>query len=289
MNNTLRSTQLIGRAALVALLVAPALGAQERGRWEDRDQRGQGRWEDRDDDRDSDRRRNDVRRLFTFNGAVDNDTRIYIRGRDVQTRTVSGAEQRRVRINEDNPLPRREGIVRVQLMQGRGSVNVIQQPNASNNYTAIVRVKDSQGGAARYRFVAYFDPSDYGYGRGPIYGDDRGPIYGGRGPVWGDNGNVGYGDRVLHWSGSVDDDLRISLQRGQVGYDVASGQRPVNVQSSGGALPRRDGHLEVSMRQGRGSVQVIQQPTSYNNYTAVVRVLDRQGGYGYYDFDLIWR
>ena len=284
---------------MVALLVAPALGAQERGRWEDRDQRDRGRWEDRDNDRDGGyRRRNDVSRLFTFNGAVDNDTRIYIRGRDVRTRTVSGADVRRARIDEDNPLPRRDGTVRVQLMQGRGSVYVIQQPNASNDYTAIVRVKDSQGGSDRYRFAVYFDPSDYGYGRGPVYGDGRGPVYGddrgpvygdGRGPVWGDNGNIGYGGRVLHWSGSVDDDLRISLQRGQVGYSVASGQRPMNVQSSGGALPRRDGHLEVSLRQGRGAVQVIEQPTSYNNYTAVVRVLDRQGGYGYYDFDLIWR
>jgi hypothetical protein len=227
-----------------------------------------------------------VRRLFTFSGTVDNDTRIYVRGRDVQSRIVSGSDVRRPRIDEDNSLPRREGLVRVQLMEGRGSVNVIQQPNASNDYTAIVRVKDSQGGSARYRFAVYFDPTDsgYGYGRGPVYGGGNG-----RGPVWGDNGNVGYGDRLLRWSGSVDDDLRISLRRGQVGYDVASGSRPMNVRSSGGILPQRNGHLEVSMRQGRGSVQVIEQPTSYNNYTAVVRVLDRQGGYGYYDFDLVWR
>ena len=45
----------------------------------------------------------------------------------------------------------------------------------------------------------------------------------------------------------------------------------------------------TSVRQGRGSVSVIEQPSQYNNYTAVVRVLDPQGGYGYYDFDLIWQ
>jgi hypothetical protein len=54
-------------------------------------------------------------------------------------------------------------------------------------------------------------------------------------------------------------------------------------------VPRRAGQLSVSLRQGRGSVSVLQQPSAYNNYTAIVRVADHQGGFGYYDFDLIWR
>jgi hypothetical protein len=43
----------------------------------------------------------------------------------------------------------------------------------------------------------------------------------------------------------------------------------------------------VTQNQGRGTVTVVQQPSSYNGYTTVVRVRDPQGGYGFYDFDLM--
>jgi hypothetical protein len=263
---------------LVALLVAPALGAQGNGRWEGEDS-------DRRDSRD--RQRDEVRRLFTWRGTVDSDTRIYVRGGSVQSQNMSGSGARyRRSVDADNALPRRDGVVRVQLVEGRGRVSVVQQPSASNDYTAILRVMDSQRGADRYRFVAYFDPTDNRGGRRV----DRGTVWG---DVGGDVGrDVGIGNSVLRWTGNVDGDLRIALWRGQVSYDVRSGQQPQNVRSTvGDQLPRRDvaGQLSVSLRQGRGSVSVIEQPSSFNNYTAVVRVVDAQGGYGYYDFDLIWR
>ncbi|HEU4994898.1 MAG TPA: hypothetical protein VFT29_08760 [Gemmatimonadaceae bacterium] len=284
MMNTHGTTQLIGRAVLVALLAAPALGAQGNGRWEDRDRNGIGN-----------RGRYQERRLFTWRGTVDNDVRIYIRGSNVQSQVMSGTTMRnRGRVDADNALPRRDGVVRVEMLEGRGSVYVLQQPSARNDYTAILRVRDAQGGAARYRFVAYFDPSNYGRGngRGSVWGDDSGRVWGdGRGPVWGDaGGEVEYGTPVLRWSGNVDGDLRISLGDGQVNYNVASGERPQNVRTSvARQIPRRDGHLALNVRQSRGVIQVIEQPSAYNGYTAVIRVVDGQGGYGYYDFDVVWR
>lgn len=266
MQNTHSIARTIGRAALVALLAAPALGAQDR--WEDRD-----RWESRDNRRDGERR------LYTWRGNVDDDMRIHMRGGRIQSQVMSGARTRSGRVNRANALPRREGIVRVELMEGRGRVHVIQQPSPSNDYTAIVRIKDPQGGAAPYRFVVYFDPVDSGRraSRGRVWEDVGGDVYG--------------GSSVLRWRGSVDGDLRIAVRRGQTDYQVLSGERPRDVSSQvlTPQLPRRDGQLSVSLRQGRGSVWVEQQPTSSNGYTAVVRVRDAQGGYGYYDFDLIWR
>jgi hypothetical protein len=315
MKNTERRTQLFGRAALVAMLVAPSLGAQDR--WEARDQgeslesrrrdsvirrdvelrradesrraealrREQVRREEirreeirrEEMRRDNERRRDEERRLFTWRGTVDDDARIYIRAGRIESDAVSGREVRREQVSHAHALPRREGTLRVHLIDGRGRVHVIQQPNARNNYTAIVRVKDSQYGADSYRFAAYFDPADdWRNGRGPIW-DDR-------------DGDVDFGDRILRWSGSVDGDLRIVLRPGTVGYSVASGEQPRGVTTSGAnRMPRQGGQLGVSLRQGRGSVVVIQQPSSYNSYTAIVRVLDHVSGYGYYDFDLIWR
>jgi len=45
----------------------------------------------------------------------------------------------------------------------------------------------------------------------------------------------------------------------------------------------------VADQTGRGSVSVVQQPSSWNNYTAVIRVYDPRSGYGAYSFDLGWR
>jgi hypothetical protein len=274
MKNILGSTRIFGRAALVALLAAPALGAQ--GRWEDSDRRDdRDRWEDNRGRGNSRDRRDRDRELFTWRGVVDHDTRIYMRGRQVQTQVVtSRGTYDRGRVTAEQALPRREGTVRINMIEGRGRVYVLQQPSARNNYTAILRVSDIQGGSDRYRFVAYFDD------------DDRNG-----GPIWGDNGGDVYGrNRVLRWSGSVDGDTRISLSQNDLNYHVVAGGRPQNVRSSlGQTMQRRDGQLEVQVRQGRGSVSVVQQPSMWNNYTAIVRVLDSPGGYGFYDFDVVSR
>jgi hypothetical protein len=247
------------------MLVAPSLGAQDR-------------WENRDRDTSLDhRRRDDDRRLFTWRGTVDDDARIYIRAARIESRTISGRAISRERVNRDHPLPKRDGTLRIQLVDGRGRVHVLQQPNARNDYTAIVRVKDAGYGADSYRFAAYFDPTD----------DWRQ----GRGSVWGDvGGDVDLGDRVFRWRGQVDGDLRIVVRPEGVGYSVVSGAQPRDVVASGThRMQRRAGQLAVSQYQGRGSVSIVQQPSARNNYTAIVRVMDRLSGYGYYDFDLFWQ
>ncbi|MGH7637967.1 MAG: hypothetical protein ACREOK_09980 [Gemmatimonadaceae bacterium] len=301
MQNTHGRTQLLGRAVLVALLVAPLVSASAQIRRDDRDRPStsnavliesrdrddEDEWlradedddrRDRDRDRDRDlervRRRDEERRLFSWRGVVDDDMRVYIRAGNVQSHVASGSTTRRgPRVDRDRALPRRAGILRVQLVDGRGRAHVIQQPSARNNYTAIVRVKDAGRGADDYRFVAYFDPVDR-YDRDDIrYG-----------------GEARSGDRMMRWTGTVDRDIRITMRGGSADYSVASGAYPRSVQANVlHALPRRDGYLEVFLRQGRGTVQVIQQPTRYNNWTAIVRVLDTPGSFGYYDFDVIWR
>ena len=47
--------------------------------------------------------------------------------------------------------------------------------------------------------------------------------------------------------------------------------------------------LEWVDSQGRGTVYVAQQPNASNGYTAVIRVRDPQGGYGFYDFEVDYR
>ena len=251
------------------------------------------------------------RTLFTWTGRVDREVQITMRGRDVWTNRTD-RDDARGRVSVESALPRTDGYVRVQTLDGRGDVSVVQQPNASNGYTTIVRVRDRSSGSDRYRLAAYWDSrySDNrggygGYGRGS---DDRGG-YGGNGGYgrgsdnvpsridprdrshggW-ENGNGNYGSgTALRWSGNVDGEIEIRLQGRRMDERVLSGGLIRDERSSVGNMPNRDAQLVISQRSGRGSVYVAQQPSAYNGYTAVIRVRDPQGGYGYYDFEADYR
>ena len=96
---------------------------------------------------------------------------------------------------------------------------------------------------------------------------------------------------MAHWSGNVDDELEIRLQNGRTEYRTLHGAQPTSVRATNGnsAMPRSNAQVSVVQNQGRGSVSVVQQPSSWNGNTTVLRVKDPQGGYGYYDFDLMWQ
>lgn len=239
------------------------------------------------------------RTLFTWTGRVDREVQITMRGRDAWT---SGSDRDdRGRVNVESMLPRTDGYVRVQTLNGRGDVSVVQQPSSWNNYTTIVRVTDRSSGSDRYRVAAYWNDR---------YSDNRG-VYGRRDGDDGDWGNnSGYPSRVdprdrsnggwnngsygnstaLRWSGNVDGEVEIRLQGRRMDERVLSGGEIRNERSSVvGDMPRRDAQLFISQSSGRGQVYVAQQPSAYNGYTTVIRVRDPQGGYGYYNFEVDYR
>jgi hypothetical protein len=240
--------------------------------------------------------------LFEWNGRVDREVQVVMRGNQVWTNQVGQTEGRgRSRVMDN--LPRRDGQVTVQVLNGRGDVQVIQQPSAQNNYTTIVRVDDPRSGSDNYRLAAYWQP----YANGDVYGRNNGrargrdDIYRGR-----DNGrypngndrNGGYNpggingnNSMLHWSGNVDDDVELRIQNGRMTYRVLNGQPLTNVRmdQSNMNVPNGARGVAVVQNQGRGTVVVTQQPSSWNGYTTVIRIRDPQGGYGYYDFSLMWQ
>ena len=87
-------------------------------------------------------------------GIIDDKTDIVLRGDRATYRTLSGDRPRDVDLRLNRPLPRRNVTVRVDERAGRGKVWVVQQPRRENDYTAIIRVYDSQRGASRYDIVA---------------------------------------------------------------------------------------------------------------------------------------
>ena len=87
----------------------------------------------------------------------------------------------------------------------------------------------------------------------------------------------------------MDDVVDISIRGNTVEYRTRSGAGISEVRSRllGGALPRREGGVRVSGN-GRGSVQVVQQPSQSNNYTAIIRITDPRGGASDYNFEARW-
>jgi len=277
---------MVPLAAAAVVGTAPAAFAQ----WGQTQTRGQGQ------------------ELFEWTGRVDREVQIVMRGNQISTRNVGPNETGRARSRMAMQLPRQDGEVVAQLESGRGNVDVIQQPNSQNGYTTVVRVSDQAGGADTYRVVAYwqnYSNGDYvgngsrnsgrarGRDRNSDGVDDRtgAPIrdrngVGGIGG-YGQNANQG----VMRWSGNVDGDLEIRIQNGRVEYRNSNGAQPtsVRVDRGNGAMPRSDAQVSIAQAQGRGSVSVVQQPTSWNGYTTVIRVRDPQGGYGYYNFDIVWQ
>jgi hypothetical protein len=254
--------------------------------------------------------------LFEWNGRVDREVQVVMRGNQVWTNQVGQTEGRgRSRVMDN--LPRRDGQVVVQVMNGRGTVQVVQQPTAQNNYTTIVDIQDPRAGSDNYRLAAYWQAYSNGdvYGRnnnGRARGRDRDDIYRGRDNNGnypngtypngsnpnGSNPNGGYypggvygNNAMLHWSGNVDDDMEIRIQNGRVVYRTLSGKDPTNIRADQAnmSIPNGARGVSVVQNQGRGTVVVTQQPSSWNGYTTVVRVRDPQGGYGFYDFSLMWQ
>ena len=237
--------------------------------------------------------------LFEWTGSVDREVQITMRGNRVVTNSIGATESGRYNARAMSSIPRQNGQVVVQLVNGRGDVDVIQQPNAQNGYSTTVRIRDPRSGSDRYRVVAYYE----GFSNGDVYGDDRShrgddgmrrrdnndDRSGGY-----DNNRGGYGQNgntVMHWTGNVDDVLEIRMQDGQIQYRTMRGNQPtgIRVNDVGAQMPRGNAALSVVQHSGRGSVSVVQQPSAWNAYTTVLRVNDPQSGYGYYDFDLVWR
>ena len=265
------------------------------------------------------------RQLFTWSGRVDREVYITMRGRDVRTRGVDAGLPNRARINE--ALPRNRGDVEVHLLDGRGDVDVVEQPSARNGFTMTLRIRDPRGGADNYRLTAYWTGDERYDDRDTRDRDrrdrdrdrDRGDWdrcgRNGHGGGWGWGWGLGRGGRAgdcddrrdrasdnrndrrddggrgsIRWSGRVDDVVELRINGRSVETITRSGRRVEDVNSNvrGAGLPNRDVTVTVDQDGGRGSVQVVQQPTAWNGYTAVIRIYDPQGGSSYYDLSAYW-
>jgi|SRR5687767_2066789 len=89
---------------------------------------------------------------MTWKGRVDDDVRIVIRGGTADVETIGGTPYYNSQPNFSNSLPSRRVTVRLTVRRSRGEVYIEQQPSRENNFAAVIRIKDTRGGASDYEF-----------------------------------------------------------------------------------------------------------------------------------------
>ena len=90
---------------------------------------------------------------MTWRGRVDDDVRIRIRGGSADVETIGGTPYYDGQPNFSSSLPNRRVSVRLTKNRGRGDMFIEQQPSRDNDFTAVIRIKDSRGGADNYEFT----------------------------------------------------------------------------------------------------------------------------------------
>lgn len=93
----------------------------------------------------------------------------------------------------------------------------------------------------------------------------------------------------LIWSGRVDDEVDLVIERDRVEVREISGKRTDRIRFEfAQPLPRREVRAQVRKLDGRGEVTIRQQPTRANGYRLVVTVRDKKGGADDYELEIKW-
>lgn len=204
------------------------------------------------------------------------------------------------------------GTFRLDSVQGRGRVLLVENPSGRNGYQAWVRIDDSAAGSALYE-VRLSWQLDEGPHDGPGAREDE-LILRPRGTpaAWTTESGVGGSTEIpggrlssfendslrydssrsgqLEFRGRVDDAVDFYIRGDRLHALVKSGQL-IKVERFRFTQPLPAvtlSSINVARKDGRGTVELIQRPDSTNDFTAIVRVIDPQSGSDRYHWVLSW-
>jgi hypothetical protein len=213
-------------------------------------------------------RSQDARPQFVWQGQVDGTVILHLVGKRLSVAVSSGAPVEREKYHFSDALPEVQQNARVEVLEGRGYVHVVDQPTVDNQYTLSLEIEDRQPGSSFYSLELYWDTSD-----NPFEHAEK-------------------TDRVS-WAGRVGQDAIISchartcVASGEIGAALGAGVTEERFKFSH-PLPDRDVDVRLESPDGRGEIRLIEQPRERNDYTARVEVRDPLPGSGEYSFVLVW-
>jgi len=202
---------------------------------------------------------------FVWQGQVDGIAILHIDGKRLAVQIQEGAPVEHQQFHFSDPLPESRQAVRIEVLEGRGYVHVVDQPSIENHYTLAVAIEDRQPGSGFYSIALHWDTSNTGFERGAAKTDK------------------------VTWRGRVDEAATISCRKQNCISSVEQGAPVADEHFKfSRALPSRDAEVRLEDLEGRGDVRLIEQPRSRNNYTARVSIRDLPAGAGEYAFTLVW-
>jgi hypothetical protein len=202
---------------------------------------------------------------FVWQGQVSGIASLQLRGKHLVVQSQSGGQVENQKFHFSDALPDSGQKVRLEVLQGRGYVHVMEQPGIENHYTLVVEIEDRQAGSAPYSIALYWDTSTNNFERGAPKTEK------------------------LTWSGRVEHSAVVDCQKltcmshSEHGTPAADEHFKFTK-----PLPDRDTEVRLETSEGRGEVQLIQQPRESNQYTARIAIHDPVAGVTDYSFTLVW-
>jgi hypothetical protein len=218
---------------------------------------------------------------FQWKGQVDGVDEIMIRGESVRIRHLEAKPIQRQDHRFSAPLPSREVHLKLRKIEGRGNVRLVEEPSSWNDYTAVVRVDDGeQMGDSYYEFELVWRRDSWDDWDNNDWDHEN---------EWGDDFDYRK-EGVFRWEGRVDIGAEIEI-RGDDHRVKDMGGEGVQEHRSRFASSLPGSSVPVSLHKidGRGDVELVQEPNSSNDYTAVVKIEDDKSGADTYQFELRWR
>lgn len=90
-----------------------------------------------------------------WRGTVDDRVRLVLQDRNLRVETVSGRPYPEGTWSFTSSLGR-DAFVDVNKQKGRGNVRVLQQPSKENDYTTVIEIADTDGGAKEYQLEIFW-------------------------------------------------------------------------------------------------------------------------------------
>lgn len=182
---------------------------------------------------------------FTWEGDVAGIAVLRIHGRKVDIELRDGPPAANVRFRFAAGLPESRQTVSLRVREGRGAVNIIEQPNIDNGYSAGVLIEDRQDGAGHYSIALSWD-SRAGAPPGRV---DR-----------------------LKWSGTVDGEAVVECRGAQCTVKLSRGGASAGKYRFSRPLPAFEVLTMLEETGGPADIRILEQPSQANGYTVRVSI-----------------
>ena len=200
-----------------------------------------------------------------WKGVVDGIVVLHLRDNRLNVQLQEGGPVEGQQFQFYDRLPETRQEARLDILEARGSVRIVDQPRLENGYSLTVSIEDRQPGRSSYSIALYWDASNRLFERS--------------------GGRI---DRIS-WSGQVDQEAIVSCRAKSCVAEAAHGAPIADERVKfSRPLPNREIQVSLEQAQGRGEIRLVEQPSERNQYTARVSIRDAQAGFGDYSFLLVW-